>query len=59
MPSSQATEDKVKPTGPMWLTIKHRLAETPAFQGYHNAGRSNIYDALDYLEDLASQKTEK
>ncbi len=43
-------------TGGMWLKLKHRLAETPAFQGYDNAGRANMYSALDYLEDLAQQK---
>lgn len=46
----------VQPTGAMWLKLKHRLAETPAFQGYDKAGRANMYAALDYLEDLAQQK---
>lgn len=43
-------------TGPIWLKIKHRLAETAAFQGYNTAGQANMYAALDYLEDLAQQK---
>lgn len=47
---------KFTPTGALWLKLKHRLAETPAFQGYDNAGRANMYSALDYLEDLAQQK---
>ncbi len=49
----------VQPTGGMWLQLKHRLAETPAFQGYDNAGRANMYSALDYLEDLAKQNKRK
>jgi hypothetical protein len=44
------------PTGAMWLKLKHRLAETPAFQGYETAGKSNMYATIDYLEDLAQQK---
>jgi hypothetical protein len=49
-------EEDAAPTGAMWLKLKHRLAETPAFQGYDNAGRANMYSSLDYLEDLAQQK---
>lgn len=49
-------EVRFMPTGALWLKLKHRLAETPAFQGYDNAGRANMYSALDYLEDLAQQK---
>jgi hypothetical protein len=52
----EGTESAPTPTGPMWLKLKHRLAETPAFQGYDNAGRANMYAALDYLEDLAQMK---
>lgn len=48
-------QEKVKPTGPMWLEMKHRLAETKPFQGYDAAGRANMYAALDYLEDIAKQ----
>lgn len=50
--------DNIKPTatGSTWLKLKHRLAETPAFQGYETAGRANMYASLDYLEDLAQQK---
>lgn len=44
-------------TGPMWQELKHRLSETPAFQGFDKAGRANVYDCLDYLDDLAKQKT--
>lgn len=51
-------EEGVQPTGAMWLTLKHRLAETPVFQGYDNAGKANMYAALDYLEDLAKQKAD-
>jgi hypothetical protein len=39
----------------MWQELKHRLAETPAFQGFDKAGKANIYDCLDYLEGLAKQ----
>lgn len=46
----------IKPTGPMWLKLKYRLAETPAFQGYQVAARAPLYTALDYLEDLSKQK---
>jgi hypothetical protein len=49
-------EVKATPTGGMWLKLKHRLAETPAFQGYDKAGSANMYAALDYLEDLAQLK---
>lgn len=48
-------EARVQPTGALWLKLKHRLAETPAFQGYDNAGHARMYSALDYLEDLAQQ----
>jgi hypothetical protein len=53
-PAGETT--KISPTGGMWLKLKHRLAETPAFQGFDSAGRANIYSALDYLEDLAQLK---
>lgn len=57
---SESTEPmKVVPTGPMWLKLKHRLSETPAFQGYETAGRANVYAALDYLEDLSQIKERK
>lgn len=46
-------------TGAMWLKLKHRLAETPAFAGYDKAGQANMYSALDYLEDLAIQANER
>lgn len=49
-------EEKPTPTGAMWMKLKHRLAETPAFQGYDKAGNANMYAALDYLEDLAQIK---
>jgi len=52
-------EHQVQPTGPMWQTLKHRLAETPAFQGFDKAGSANIYDCLDYLEDLAKTQSRK
>lgn len=52
-------EPRIVPTGPMWLKLKHRLAETPAFQGFDNAGRANMYSAIDYLEDLAQRKENK
>lgn len=55
-PKGEAAPADPSATGPMWLKIKHRLAETPAFQGYDVAGRANMYAALDYLEDLAQQK---
>lgn len=58
-PPSPEGEAKPVPTGPMWLKLKHRLAEAPAFQGYDTAGRANIYAALDYLEDLAQIKEKK
>lgn len=61
-PSPGGEGDKVEkavPTGGMWLKLKHRLAETAAFQGYDNAGRANMYSALDYLEDLAQLKEKK
>lgn len=48
-----------KPTGEMWLKLKHRLAETPAFAGFDVAGKANMYSALDYLEDLARLAREK
>ncbi len=43
---------KVKPvdTGPMWQNLWYDLAETPVFQGFENAGKANVYIALDYLE---------
>lgn len=47
------------PTGAMWLKLKHRLAETPAFAGFDVAGKANMYSALDYLEDLARMAREK
>jgi hypothetical protein len=55
LPPSIPSEEEVKPrsTGAMWLKIKHRLAETAAFQGYDTAGSGNMYSTLDYLEDLA------
>lgn len=63
LPASKPIEGsepiKVVPSGPMWLQLKHRLSETPAFQGYDTAGRANIYSALDYLEDLAQRKEKK
>jgi len=49
-------EEKSSPTGAMWMKLKHRLAETTAFQGYDKAGSANMYAALDYLEDLAQLK---
>lgn len=56
-PAGKADGDEQRrPTGAMWLKLKHRLAETPAFQGYDAAGKSNMYATLDYLEDLAQQK---
>ena len=55
-PSPEEREDVPAPTGGMWLKLKHRLAETPAFQGYDKAGSANMYAALDYLEDLAQLK---
>lgn len=60
-PAVQTQDDAspIQPTGGMWLQLKHRLAETPAFQGYDNAGRANMYSALDYLEDLAKHKDKK
>lgn len=54
----EGSNAKPEPTGRMWLQLKHRLAETPAFQGYDNTGRANMYSALDYLEDLAQQQKE-
>lgn len=50
---------KPQPTGRMWLQLKHRLAETPAFQGYETTSKANMYSALDYLEDLVQQKEQK
>lgn len=58
-PAPASEQSKPAATGRMWLQLKHRLAETPAFQGYDNTGRANMYSALDYLEDLAKQKEEK
>jgi hypothetical protein len=55
-PDEEVKEVKVMPTGALWLKVKHRLAETPAFSGYDAAGRANMFSALDYLEDLAQQK---
>lgn len=57
-PSEEEQPEAPQATGAMWLKLKHRLAETPAFQGYETAGRANMYSALDYLEDLAQQKQE-
>ena len=53
-----SAEEEVKPTptGPMWLKLKHRLSETPAYPGMEKAARANMYEALDYLEDLAQIK---
>jgi hypothetical protein len=51
-----STSEAPRATGPMWLKIKHRLAETPAFQGFDKAGQANMYAALDYLEDLAQER---
>lgn len=58
LPKGKGNDDEqtITPTGSLWLQLKHRLAETPAFQGYDNAGRSNMYSSLDYLEDLAQLK---
>jgi hypothetical protein len=56
---SSSEESKPRPTGAMWLKIKHRLAETPAFQGYDKAGSANMYSTLDYLEDLAQIREEQ
>ncbi|HTF21008.1 MAG TPA: hypothetical protein VK658_23195 [Chryseolinea sp.] len=58
-PGPGSDNSKAAPTGSMWLSLKHRLAETPAFQGYDVTGGSNMYSALDYLEDLAKRKSEK
>lgn len=58
-PEGEGEIPKVVPTGPMWLKLKHRLSETPAFQGYETAGRANVYAALDYLEDLSQIKERK
>ncbi len=52
-------EQKVIPTGPRWLQLKHRLAETRAFPGLEKAERANMYSALDYLEDIAQQNSKK
>lgn len=52
-------EHQVRSTGPMWQELKHRLSETPAFQGFEKAGRANIYDCLDYLEGLAKNQNRK
>ena len=52
-------EHQVQPTGPMWQELKHRLSETPAFQGFDKAGSANIYDCLDYLEGLAKNQSRK
>jgi hypothetical protein len=60
MPTGSSGDDSdARATGAMWLKLKHRLAETPAFQGYATAGKSNMYSTLDYLEDLAKQREEK
>jgi hypothetical protein len=60
LPSGSASEEsKPHATGAMWLKIKHRLAETPAFQGYDKAGSANMYSTLDYLEDLAQIREEQ
>jgi hypothetical protein len=61
MPPSSPSGDEsdTRPTGAMWLSLKHRLAETPAFQGYATAGKSNMYSTLDYLEDLAKIRGEQ
>jgi hypothetical protein len=56
---SSSEESKPRTTGAMWLKIKHRLAETPAFQGYDKAGSANMYSTLDYLEDLAQIREEQ
>lgn len=58
LPRAPKSDDSepMKPTGAMWLKLKHRLAETPAFQGYDTAGRANMYSTLDYLEDLHQLK---
>lgn len=57
LPKTEGGDNKkTTATGPMWLKLKHRLAETPAFHGYYAAGKANMYAALDYLEDLAQQK---
>lgn len=58
-PKSEGEETAPQSTGAMWLKLKHRLAETPAFQGYDVAGNSNMYSTLDYLEDLAQIKDEQ
>lgn len=55
-PAPDEIEQPATPTGGMWLKLKHRLSETPAFQGFDTAGKANLYSALDYLEDLAQQK---
>jgi hypothetical protein len=62
-PAAQKADDEApdspRATGALWLKIKHRLAETPAFQGYDVAGAANMYATLDYLEDLAQIKEQK
>ncbi|HEY3403895.1 MAG TPA: hypothetical protein VGK59_10940 [Ohtaekwangia sp.] len=57
--TAEETTQQARPTGSMWLKLKHRLAETPAFQGYETAGKARMYAALDYLEDLAKNQQEK
>jgi 5-methylcytosine-specific restriction endonuclease McrA len=57
-PGGSSEETKPQATGRMWLKIKHRLSETPAFQGYDTAGTANMYSTLDYLEDLAQIRDE-
>jgi hypothetical protein len=60
MPEAVAHEEdapvKQVPTGSMWLKLKNRLSETPAFATFEQASKANVYDALDYLEDLAQIK---
>lgn len=58
-PKEDETPEPIRPTGSMWLKIKHRLSETPAFQGFDTAGKAGMYDALDYLEGLAQQQAQK
>lgn len=55
-PPKGAKDEALTVTGPMWQELKHRLAETPAFQGFKKASQANIYDCLDYLEGLAKQQ---
>jgi len=55
LPKGPVNDEPIRPSGPMWHTIKHQAARTLVFGNFNDLGKAGMYSVLDHLELLAKE----